>query len=189
MLLAYGVYSNINRGDNDYQVILVFDPEKFEEAAFDQNNPHLVGPAVYKKLFVYTGNTRYGVQNLEYDRETGDHWMVVYPGAKTSCLNYPMYLIDSKTAPVKQKLELGNSPDYGEMIGEVLALKKVGTYHAASDVWGIEERPDRADYGFISLGSDYFYVATGGKTEDGKQFGYVTLKKLDRTTYIFRAVE
>jgi len=121
--------------------------------------------------------------------ETGDHWMVVYQGEKKEYLNYPIYIIDGKQAPQKKVLELGGSVDYQNREEEVLALKPVGTLHESSRVWGIKECPDRADTGFISLGKDYFYVASSGKTEDGKQFGYVTLQKLDRSTYTFYPAE
>ncbi len=188
MTVAYGVYSNPARRDNDYQVILAFDPEKFQGAPFDQNHPHEVGPALHKKLFVYTGNTTYGVQNLEYDRKTGDYWMIVYVGKKEGMSNFPVYIVDGKTAPVEKELRLGDEKNYGHMHGAVLELKKAGVLHAPSGVWGVTVRPDKADTGFVSLGDDYFYVATSGKT-DGRQWGYVRLCRLDRATYTFTAVE
>lgn len=185
LFLAYGIYGNVNRTDNDYQVILAFDPDSFQGEAFDQNHPHEIGPVYVKKLFVFTGNTTYGVQNLEYDRLTGDYWMVVYQGQKDCYLNYPVYVIDGTKAPENQMLSMGDSKAYKAAEAEVLSLKQVGTYHEMSGVWGIKERPDRADTGFISLGNDYFYVATSGKCEDGRQYGFVTLMKLDRNTYTF----
>lgn len=188
MTVAYGVYSNPLRNDNDYQVILAFDPEKFAGEHFDQNNPHEVGPELYKKMYVYTGNTTYGVQNLEYDRVTGDYWMIVYVGKKDGMSNFPVYIVDGKTAPVEKELLIGDKENYGDIRGEVLELKRAGTYHAATDVWGVTVRPDKADTGFVSLGNDYFYIATSGKT-DNKQWGYVRLCRLDRETYTFSAVE
>lgn len=189
MTVAYGVYRHEERGDNDYQVILAYDPDAFEGAYFDQNNPHEIGPKLYKKLFVYTGNTSYGVQNLEYDRVTGDYWMVVYEGRKAQFDNRPMYIVDGKVAPQLQKLQLGNHPCYGDMEGECLTLKAAaGTLHEESGVWGIPQMPYTADKGFISLGNDYYYVADGHKEED-KEYGYMRLTKLDRTNYTFVDVE
>lgn len=188
MTVAYGVYRHDERVDNDYQVILAYDPDQFEAAYFDQNNPHEIGPKLYKKMFAFTGNTTYGVQNLEYDLVTGDYWMVVYAGNKAQYDNRPLYIVDGKAAPKMQKLQLGNHPCYGEMEGECLALKPVGTLHEGSGVWGVPQMPCTADKGFISLGNDYFYVADAGKKDD-KQYGYVRLMKLDRTDYIFHIVE
>ena len=188
MTVAYGVYRHEERTDNDYQVILTFDPEQFEGAYFDQNNPHEIGPKLHKKMFVFTGNTSYGVQNLEYDRVTGDYWMIVYQGRKAQFDNRPVYIIDGKKAPVEQELQLGRESVYGTVRGAVLSLKEAGSLHAGSGVWGVEQMPLTADKGFISLGDDYFYVADAGKKDD-MQYGSMRLMKLDRTDYTFRCVE
>ena len=188
MFVAYGVYRNIDRKDNDYQVILCFDPEQFAGEAFDQNNPHHVGPKVYKKLFVYTGNTTFGVQNLEYDLESGDYWMIVYKGVKEGYANPPVFIVDGGIAPEMQTLKLGDNPCYGDVQGECLTLKAVGELHEESGVWGVPEMPLVATTGFISLGNDYFYVAESGK-ENEMQYGKMHLMKLDRATYTFRCVE
>lgn len=187
MFLAYGVYSNVDRQDNDYQVILCFDPDKFVSEPFDQNNPHLTGPAICKKLFVYTGNTTYGVQNLEYDRLSGDYWMVAYKGKKDAFINAPLYIVDGSKAPELRELNIKGAA-YGPMMGECLSLKAAGDYHEASGVYGIPVMPGKADTGFISLGNDLFYVAVSGK-EDDKQYGYLKLMKLDRESYTFKDVE
>ena len=188
MMLAYGVYRNDGRTDNDYQVILAFDPDAFQGAHFDQNQPHEIGPKPCKKMFVYTGNTSYGVQNLEYDRVSGDYWMIVYAGGKAQFDNRPVYVLDGKKAPEKQLLKLGRENVYGKPEGEVLSLKAAGTYHEASGVWGVPQMPLTADKGFISLGNDYYYVADAAKKDD-KQYGFMRLMKLDRSTYTFTAVE
>lgn len=187
MFLAYGVYGNTARRDNDHQVILCFDPEQFAAEAFDQNAPHLTGPKVFKKLFVYTGNTTYGVQNLEYDRTTGDYWMVVYQGKKEGFINTPLYIVDGGKAPFLQELRIDGAA-YGPMMGECLSLKQAGDYHAASGVYGVPVMPGKADTGFISLGNDLFYVAVSGKANE-KQYGYLKLMKLDRESYTFSEVE
>ena len=188
MFVAYGVYRNVDRQDNDYQVILCFDPDDFAGEAFDQNNPHHTGPEVYKKLFVYTGNTTFGVQNLEYDLQSGDYWMIVYLGVKEQFNNRPVYIVDGSAAPQKQKLQLGDNPAYAGEEGEVLSLKPAGSYHVPTGLWGVDELPIKATTGFVSLGDDYFYVAESGKEED-LQYGKMHLMKLDRTTYTFRCVE
>ncbi len=188
MMLAYGVYGNTQRHDNDYQVILAFDPDTFAPKAFDQNNPHEDGPAYVAKLFVYTGNTTYGVQNLEYDRDTGDYWLIVYEGKKDQFPNYPVYLIDGSKAPVEKTLALGEGRDYGDRKGLCLTLKEKGTYHEESGIWGVNKMPGKADTGFISLGNGFFYVAESGKT-GGEQYGKVFLYKVDHNTCLFTKVQ
>ena len=187
MFLAYGVYGNTQRADNDYQVILAFDPDSFAGAPFDQNAPHHIGPRVYKKLYVYTGNTTYGVQNLEFDRKTGDYWMIVYEGKKEEFLNCPVYVVDGSVPPRERALNIPGAA-YEGLRGECLTLKKAGKYHAASGVHGIPVMPGKADTGFISLGGDLFYVALSGKDGD-KQYGYVRLMRLNRADYTFTEVE
>lgn len=187
MLLAYGVYGNIARADNDYQVLLAFDPDTFDPRPFDQNNPHTVAPAVYQKLFVFTGNTTYGVQNLEYDRKTGDYWMIVYKGKKQGFINCPVYVIDGSKAPVLKPLALGDDPAYQGETGLCLSLKEMGRYHEESGVWGVPAMPGKADTGFISLGDDYFYAADSGKIGD-EQYGRLELYRLDRENVVFKRV-
>ena len=188
LLLAYGIYGNTNRADNDYQVLLAFDPDSFTFLPFDQNAPHQTGPKPCKKLFVYTGNTRYGVQNLEYDRDTGDLWMIVYPGKKTQYPNFPVYVVDGSAPPSKELLQIRGQAYADNFHGETLQLKHVGRCHAESGVWGVPDMPLRADTGFISLGGSLFYVADSGKETDC-QYGYSVLMRLDRKNYTFSSVE
>ena len=188
MMLAYGVYGNTQRYDNDYQVILAFDPNTFSPKFFDQNNPHEEGPAYSAKLFVYTGNTTYGVQNLEYDKDTGDYWLIVYQGKKDRFPNYPVYLIDGGTAPAEKPLALDVGQGYGLVKGMCLTLKEKGTYDEKSGIWGVDKMLGNADTGFVSLGSGFFYVAESGKT-GGKQYGMVSLHKVDHNTCLFHKVQ
>ncbi len=188
MLLAYGVYGNTKRQDNDYQVFLAFDPDTFAPLPFDQNAPHTVAPALAAKLFAYTGNTTYGVQNLEYDRDTGDYWLIVYEGKKNGFPNHPVYLIDGSKAPEEKPLFLGDGAEYAGMTGLCLTLREIGAYHQKSGVWSIAQMPGVADTGFVSLGGGMFYVALSGKTGDS-QYGKAALFRADHTTGTFERVE
>jgi len=70
--VAYGIYSDLEREDNDYQVILRYDTSDWNkyEKALEQGNMHRQGPEKPdSKYFVYTGNTTFGIQNLEYVKE------------------------------------------------------------------------------------------------------------------------
>ena len=46
------------------------------------------------KYFVYTGNTSYGVQNMEYDAASGALLLFVYCGEKPAFPNYDVYAVD-----------------------------------------------------------------------------------------------
>ena len=189
MFLSYGIYRHLTRQDDDYQVLLVFDPDTFVSLPFDQDHPHMQGPKLYKKLFVYTGNTNYGVQNLEYDQDTGDLWMMVYEGRKPQYPNYPVYLVDGSIPPHEETLRIYGKAYPENLRGEVLTLKAgAGQYHSESGVWGIPVMPGKADTGFISLGGDLFYVAESGKEND-LQYGYATLMRLNRKDWTFSKVE
>ena len=101
LYVSYGVYFDTERDDNDHQVILCYDISDWDSYArpLDQKNMHKCGPKKPDhKYFVYTGNTEYGVQNLEYDRHTGCILMAVYRGYKPQFPNYDLFSLDLSTA-------------------------------------------------------------------------------------------
>lgn len=103
LCVAYGIYGDIMRNDNDYQVLVQYDTDnwlKFEKP-LNQSSMHQSGPASCKnKYFILTGNTEWGVQNLEYDAYTGDWLMAVYHGHKVKYPNYSLFLVDG-TKPAR----------------------------------------------------------------------------------------
>jgi len=101
LCVAYGIYSDTERTDNDHQVILCYDTDNWDELAqpLSQANPHTSGPVPYARYFVYTGNTTFGVQNLEYDANTHKWYMAVYRGTKPGFPNPGVFAIDGSVAP------------------------------------------------------------------------------------------
>ena len=100
--IAYGIYGDVNRTDNDHQVIVHYDITHWAQWAqpLRQEAMHRSGPAhCDAKYFIYTGNTEFGVQNLEYDPFTGNWLMCVYRGKKPQFPNVPMYIINGAAAP------------------------------------------------------------------------------------------
>ncbi|MGN1226710.1 MAG: hypothetical protein ACI4TL_05675 [Candidatus Cryptobacteroides sp.] len=88
LLLAYGIYSDTSRVDNDNQVILRYslsDLNKFED-----------------KLFIPTGNTRYGVQNMAWDASSNKLLIAVYPGEKAAYPNWSFFQVDYTTLKVEK---------------------------------------------------------------------------------------
>lgn len=115
LFVAYGVYGDETRTDNDDQVILCYDAADLQRYAqpLSQRHMHRSGPEhPLRKLFVRTGNTTYGVQNLKYDPATGNYYMAVYRGRKAQYPNYDLYVIDGSKPPVENRLTLlGNGRD------------------------------------------------------------------------------
>jgi len=88
IFVAYGIYQDVNRTDNDNQVLLRFDTVAID-SAFGSTDA-IRG----EYFFVYTGNTNWGIQNIEYDVTTDCIIAAVYPGCKPQFPNYPMFFID-----------------------------------------------------------------------------------------------
>lgn len=156
LYVAYGIYSDTNRDDNDDQVILKYDISDWKqyERPLLQKNMHRSGPKKPDgKYFVYTGNTTYGVQNLEYDPESRLMLAAVYRGQKPQFPNYSMFLIDHKKTPFTD----------GEK--ERLQLADIGLLDEKSGIRGINF-PYGAT-GMISLGDGYFYFSHDFRNENG----------------------
>ena len=124
LYVAYGVYSDVNRSDNDHQVLLCYDTSDWNDIAkpLNQYSMHTDGPsAPLRKFFVYTGNTTYGVQNLEYDKHTNSLFMAVYRGVKPKFPNYDLFVADmSEPCAMRELTGLGES-------GYMIPLAKLGS--------------------------------------------------------------
>ncbi len=165
LMVAYGIFLDNGRKDNDYQVILQFDWRKFaaEERPFRiETRPDTDGPSAEKRYFVYTGNTKYGVQNLEYDAATGYWFMAVYLGEKPTFPNYYLYAVDGRSTPVMGDIVGQPTPERGL----ILPLLDMGLTHAQSGVrgWNFEF----GNTGIIALDDGYFYISHNSKS-GGKQ--------------------
>ncbi|MGP4096222.1 hypothetical protein [Nonomuraea sp. KM90] len=174
LTVAYGVYSNVGRQDNDHQVLLQYDIQQWKkyEQPLTESAPHKSGPErVDGKYFAYTGNTTYGVQNLEYDEHTGNWMMAVYKGAKPQFPNYTFFMVDGGARP--RTGEIAGQPQAER--GKLLTLAPGGLQDDATGVRGWQFT---GEYGLISLGEGRYYVAKAGKvTEDGvsKHTGHAQL--------------
>ena len=177
---AYGIYSDVDRKDNDYQILLRYDIADWRryEAPLNQKKMHRNGPAIPdSKYFVYTGNTNWGVQNLEYDPHTGYMFMAVYRGKKETFPNYPMYAVDMKRGVT---VERHNALD--EEIA-TLSLAAIGKCHEASGVWGIEF--PYGSTGMIALGDGCFYFSQDFGNGRDKPWGTnVVLYRFDGNAFL-----
>lgn len=151
LYVAYGIYSDTERTDNDHQVILQYDISDWSRYAqpLNQANMHRSGPETpTNKYFVYTGNTTYGIQNLEYDPATRTMLAAVYKGKKPQFPNYAMYFIDCTKEPQQQQLSLAS----------------IGQCHAPTGICGCDF--PYGSTGIASLGNGDFYISHAFKENE-----------------------
>jgi hypothetical protein len=177
LTVAYGIYANAARADNDHQVLLQYDTADWSryERPLSESAPHRRGPAiVHGKYFVRTGNTTYGVQNLAYDA-TQQRWFLAvkpYTAPKPGFPRYRMFAIDARTRPVAGALiGVPAAGGYGTDQGQLLALAPDGLKHDATGIRGWNQA---ADEGLQPIGHGLVYVAKGSGPK-GKQTADLTL--------------
>lgn len=166
LTVAYGVYGDKNRTDNDYQVLLQYDVADWAkyEAIHSQSNLHRNGPEMPEgKYFVFTGNTTWGVQNLEYDKSSNLWFLACYAGKKADFANYTLFCVDGSK---KAKMKSLKGVDYQKK-GAVLSLAKYGEADPNnSAIRGWHNKYGAC--GTCALGDGYFYLAQAGKTKSGR---------------------
>ncbi len=157
--LCYGVYGDKDRTDNDYQVILSYNAAEWWDTLAKplcQACMHQSGARSAGKYFLYTGNTNWGVQNLEYDAFTGNWLVAVYPGGKPQFANHSMFIIDGGVAPVP-----GVHDAYGEEIS-CLTLAGCNDFPHGST-------------GTFAVGDGRYYFSQAGKDAEQGQYTNATL--------------
>lgn len=166
LYVAYGVYGNTNRVDNDHQVILKYDVANWNKYAkrLSQDNLHRSGPArPAEKYFVKTGNTTYGVQNLAYDLHSGNLFAAVYRGKKAQFPNYDLFVIDGRAKPRESQLQSDNRT----ITVKPLSLSQAGPKDPGTGVRGWHFK--WGAMGLCPLGDGLFYISHPSKSRDGQQ--------------------
>ncbi len=166
LYVAYGIYGDTTRNDNDYQVILEYDITDWQNLGRQliQEKLHHSGPSKPTgKYFVKTGNSTYGIQNLEYDNYTGNFYAAVYPGTKSRFPNYSLFVIDGHKKPQKTKIISNNKT----MRVKTLSLLQAGRSDSTTAIRGWHFK--WGSTGLLPLGGGDFYIAQPGKTSKNKQ--------------------
>lgn len=175
LTVAYGIYTDNERTDNDRQVILQYDIADWDDLLLplSQENFHRSGPAAPDgKYFLFTGNTHWGTQNLEYDPEEGRWIFCVYRGMKPQYPNYPTYTVFARTPVVKNAA--------GE---EEIFLSDDGILHEPTGIRGWKF--PLGTTGICALGDGLFYVSDPEATRDGLQSSTVRLcKRVDGEAFL-----
>lgn len=158
LYVAYGIYGDKNRTDNDNQILLRYDISKWAkyETPVVFGTVPTNGPEHPKaRYYVHTGNTDWGVQNLAYDSTTGYMFLAVYKGKKPEYPNYPLFTLNLDQKPRKAKA-------YG-LDEKVLTLQLApeGLYHEASGVRGWKFK--WGSTGLCPIGDGLWYISENHK--------------------------
>ena len=186
LTVCYGIYGDEERSDNDYQVLLQYDIRKWKryETTLSQDNMHRNGPKQPDgQYFVYTGNTTYGVQNLEYDADRHSWFMAVYVGKKPRFPNYPMFEIDGLVKPKKQKLR---GVPYIKK-GKVLTLKETGSKDKAIGIYGWNF--PYGSTGMHAFGNGLFYFSENFSSDAGQGSVLRLYQFIGNEEYPFKSVK
>ena len=161
--IAYGIYGDTGRDDNDCQIILRYDIENWDKIALplNQSKMHKSGPEKYdSKYFVYTGNTEFGIQNLEYVKEYNCLLAAVYRGAKSGYPNKNMYAVDIRGKSC-EKIPKG--------LDEKVETLPLCLFSAEKSENGINGSDfPYGSTGMISLGDGLFYFSKNFCNDDGQ---------------------
>ena len=159
LYVAYGIYGDNARTDNDNQVLLCYDiknwKRKYETPVVFGTVPTNGPEKPLHKYFIYTGNTTWGVQNLGYDAHTGRIFMAVYKGKKAQYPNYPLFSIDVAQKP-RKAIPSGLSERH-----ETLQLSQDGLFDQASGVRGWQFK--WGSTGLCPLGDGLWYISENHK--------------------------
>jgi hypothetical protein len=177
LTIGYGVYGNVERDDNDHQVLLQYDVSGWSKYArpLDEADLHHSGPeTLHGKYFVRTGNTTWGVQNLSYDDSLQRWFLGVYQGKKKSFPNYLLFAVDARTQPkMSDLIGVPRSDGKGLEQGQLLELADDGLKDTATGVRGWNQK---GDVGFQPVGRGLFYVSVNSGTK-GAQTADLTLMR------------
>ena len=166
LYVAYGIYGDTDRTDNDHQIILKYDVAGWNKYGqqLSQGQLHHSGPEnPSEKYFVKTGSTRYGIQNLAYDPHTGNLFAAVYRGAKTQFPNYDLFVIDASQKPVKREIVSGHK----KIKVKTLSLLQAGPKDINTNIRGW--RFEWGATGLCPLGDGLFYISHNKKDKTGQE--------------------
>lgn len=166
LYVAYGVYGDTTRSDNDNQVILQYDISEFDDFGeiLSQDDLHQSGPLTpLEKYFVKTGNTSYGIQNLAYDEYSGNFYAAVYQGKKSQFPNYTLFVIDGNKKPFTDTI----TSDGQNIKVKRLSLVEAGLKDKRTGIRGWHFKWGAT--GLQPLGKGYFYISHNHRNGEGQQ--------------------
>lgn len=187
LTIAYGIYGDANRSDNDHQVLLQYDASNWTkyEQPLSQDNMHQSGPKKPAgRYFVYTGNRNWGVQNMEYDKSRNFWFLATYETEKSDFAGFSLMTIDGNIAPKKQTLK---GVDYCKS-GNLLTLSGRGmtdANHHSIRGWHF----DKSSTGIHALGDNYFYISHRKRNKPYQSCTATLYKFVGKESYPFDLVK
>ncbi len=175
LYVAYGIYGDVTRNDNNHQVLLRYDFRSLDEYAGTVRFGEFYGEGPKKpldKYFAYTGNTEWGVQNLAYDDWSGKMFLAVYRGKKPSFKNYSCFAIDFSQKPSRRTL---SGVPYDRTKHKVIGS-------ADNPVPGF--RFKYGSTGLCPVGDGLFYISENGINPDGRQYCRAHLYRWDGESFV-----
>lgn len=177
LYVAYGIYSDVSRSDNDCQVILQYDVKGWAEKYGRNLSPeklHRSGPAKPRgKFFVFTGNTNWGLQGMCYDPENNVMFLSAYPGRKEQFPNWGLFRMDCGATPVRQFLP---GSDHEKV--RMMPLTE-GNVSRGMDGWTFKY----GTTGMAPVGNGLWYISEDGRDkESGLQYSHVHLYRWEDDT-------
>ena len=169
LTVAYGIYSDVNRDDNDFQVLLQYDVSEWAKYSLPLTAENVVaesGPQLPNlKCLVRTGNTRYGVQNLTHDTSLNLWVMGVYAGEKEQLPNYNVFVVDGDKRPGRRGGLRGvpyvkNAELLPVLVHEVDASE---SEDGRADGWYF----DYGTTGMAAIGDGYYYICVPYSNQHG----------------------
>lgn len=169
LTVAYGVYGETARKDNDYQVLHQYDVSKWDRymrpLAQTAEGMHKSGPKEPNNIYyAFTGNTNYGIQNLEYDPELKLWWMAVYKGSKREYPNYGVFAVDGSMKPVKQSLKGVPYITKGMVIPLQQRIPSLKDEASGVSGWNFY----LGSTGFYPAGNGYYYISHNYANKEGQ---------------------
>lgn len=187
LTIAYGIYGDANRSDNDHQVLLQYDASNWTkyEQPLSQDNMHQLGPKKPAgRYFVYTGNRNWGVQNMEYDKSRNFWFLATYETKKSDFAGFSLMTIDGNIAPKKQPLK---GVDYCKS-GNLLTLSGRGmtdANHHSIRGWHF----DKSSTGIHALGDNYFYISHRKRNKPYQSCTATLYKFVGKENYPFDLIQ
>ncbi|MGN0189874.1 MAG: hypothetical protein ACI395_10190 [Candidatus Cryptobacteroides sp.] len=173
LYVGYGIYGDVDRTDNDYQVIQRYDIDKLNRLArpvvFGQT--HSDGPdKPDKEYFVYTGNTNYGIQNMAYDPYTDCIFLAVYKGSKTCFPNYRLFALSINQKPFKAALKGGRDSSRHLQLSLVRPQEPYFVNPDSDGTTGITGWKFKwGSTGLCPLGGGLWYISENAKDKKSKK--------------------
>ncbi|MDD6252842.1 MAG: hypothetical protein ACI3ZO_02030 [Candidatus Cryptobacteroides sp.] len=173
LYVAYGIYGDIDRQDNDYQVIQRYDLDELDRCARPVvfGEAHVSGPAKPgKEYFVYTGNTNYGVQNMAYDPHTDCIFLAVYKGKKPQFPNYSLFALSIAQKPFKASLKGGRNSSRHLQLSLVEPIEPYFVNPSSDEASGITGwRFKWGSCGLCPLGQGLWYIAENARDKETRK--------------------